>query len=59
MSDYNKIDSHLSWLNAKGIIERDVKAGKLEPQEAKKILERARESYRNQTYNRQLERLNR
>lgn len=59
MSDYNKIDSHLSWLNAKGIIERDVKAGKLEPQEAKKILERARVSYRNQTYNRQLERLNR
>jgi len=59
MSGNDKIDSHLSWLNAKGIIERDVKAGKLEPQEAKKILDKARVSYRNQTYNRELERLNR
>lgn len=59
MSGNGKIDSHLSWLNAKGIIERDVKAGKLDPQQAKKILEKARISYRNQEYNRQIERLNR
>ena len=59
MSDYEKIDSHVSWLNAQRIIELRVKNKELEPEQAKKILDKARVSYRNQTYNRQLERLNR
>jgi len=57
MSGNDKTDSHLSWQNAKGIIERKVKSGELDPQQAKAILEKARLSYRNQTYNRELERL--
>ena len=54
-----EMDSYLSFRNAQGYIDSQVKLGKMTREKAKEILDKARVNYRNQSYNRQIERLKR
>ena len=57
MSDVMDVDA--SWEYAKSYVDNQVKAGKMTREKARKVLDDARKNFREQTYNRTMERLKR
>lgn len=52
------MDSFKSFKMVEAMIERDFRAGKLSRERANRVLRGARENYRNQSYNRKIDIIN-
>jgi len=52
-----QIDSYQSWKQAEKKIDDAYKSGKLSGDQAKKILDSARDNYRNNNYNKQMDKM--
>ena len=58
MSKFEEMDAHRSYQNAQKKIEEGFKNGQLSREQAHKISKEAQKNYSNNSYNKEMERLN-
>lgn len=58
MSGWEKMDSHKSYLNAKKYIDEKFSKGEMSREEAHRLSKESKKNYSNESYNKEMEKLN-